>query len=277
MMEAYSVLMSVYFKEKAANLKDAIDSMLKQTVPPTDFVLVCDGPLTPELDCVVTEFTDNYPALFQIIRLPENRGLGEALRIGMQACKNDIVARMDSDDIALPERMEWQIAVLNNRKDISAVGGQIQEFFESEERPGRCRIVPTTPEEIKQAAARRNPMNHMTVTFRKEAVMAAGGYMSFDRFEDYYLWIRMLDMGFQLINIDKICVYARVDMAMYQRRGGWDYFKQTMKLERCLIAANLCSRVQFVTNVAVRFCGTVLLPNRIRQYFYLTILRNREL
>lgn len=275
-MKAYSVLMSVYVKEKATYLQEAIKSMLNQTIPPSDFVLVCDGPLTPELDCVIKEFTDQYPTLFQVIRLPENRGLGEALHIGTQICKNKIVARMDSDDIAVPERMEWQISVLDERKEISAVGGQIQEFFETQENPGRCRVVPTAPEEIRQVAARRNPMNHMTVTFRKEAVMAAGGYMSFDRFEDYYLWIRMLAMGFQLLNLDKICVCARVDMDMYQRRGGWSYFCQTLRLERYLRAAKLCSRTQFVTNVAVRFCGTVLLPNRVRQYFYLTMLRERE-
>lgn len=276
-MTAYSVLMSVYVKEKAMYLQEAINSMLNQTIPPSDFVLVCDGPLMPELEHVIKKFTEQNPVLFQIIRLPENRGLGEALRIGLQACKYEIVARMDSDDIALPERMKWQIAVLDERKDISVVGGQIQEFFETQENPGRCRIVPTAPEEIRKTAARRNPMNHMTVTFRKESVIAAGGYMSFDRFEDYYLWIRMLSMGFQMLNLDKICVYARVNMAMYQRRGGLGYFCQTLKLEKIILSTKLCSKRQFIQSIVVRFCGTVLLPNRCRQYFYLTMLRERKL
>lgn len=276
-MEEYSVLMSVYCKEKPDYLEESIYSMLNQTVPPADFVIVCDGPLTHELDCVIERFKSENEELFRIIRLPENRGLGEALRIGTEKCRYDIIARMDSDDIAVKNRMELQLAFLNENEDISVVGGQICEFFETldtDDSSCKCRSVPTSSEEVEKLAAYRNPMNHMTVTFRKKAVEAAGGYMGFDKFEDYYLWARMLSKGYRLANIENICVYARVNSDMYRRRGGWHYFCQAYKLEKYLKNEKICTFVQFVRNVIIRFCGAVLVPNFFRRYLYINLLRN---
>ena len=93
-MEKYSVLMSVYHKEKAEFFKLAINSMLSQTVPPDEFVLICDGPLTEQLDAVIEAFCGQYPSLFKVIRLEKNMGLGIALGIGLQECSNELVARM---------------------------------------------------------------------------------------------------------------------------------------------------------------------------------------
>ena len=160
----YSVLMSVYVKENAEFFSAAVESMLYQSCPPTQFVLVCDGPLTLALDKVIDGFT--YPDLFRILRLPVNQGLGVALQEGLSACDCELVARMDSDDIALPLRMEHQLAAMNADPGLSVVGGQIAEFTGTMGNIQGYRMVPVSPEKIRQSAARRNPMNHMTVLLR---------------------------------------------------------------------------------------------------------------
>ena len=128
MNQNYSVLMSVYKKEKPEYLQMAIESMLKQTIPPNDFVLVCDGPLTRELDSVILTVRDQYPSLFQVIRLSQNSGLGNALNIGLKACKNELVARMDSDDLSLPYRCELQLNAFKKEPELVFCSGNIAEF-----------------------------------------------------------------------------------------------------------------------------------------------------
>lgn len=182
---AYSVLMSVYAKENAAYFSDAVESMLHQSCPPDQFVLVCDGPLTPGLDEAIQRFTASRDGgLFRVLRLPENVGLGRALQAGLPLCDHDLVARMDSDDLALPLRMEHQLALMAADPELAAVGGQIAEFTGAPDNIQGYRIVPTSPEEVRRGAAGRNPMNHMTVLFRREAVLAAGGYQDLKGFED---------------------------------------------------------------------------------------------
>ena len=166
----YSVLMSVYIKEKANNLRESIDSMLNQTAPLSDFVIVCDGPLTEELDSLLDEYKDNYPDIFQIVRLPENKQLGNALRAGLPECRCDLVARMDSDDIACPDRMEKLLPLLED-ENIAVAGGFIQEFHTDDEHYNSVRSVPLTHEEIVKMIGKRNPMNHVTVVFTKDRVL----------------------------------------------------------------------------------------------------------
>ena len=128
MYDQYSVLMSVYRKENPEFFRIAIESMLKQTIPTNDFVLVCDGPLTPKLDQVIQTLSDQYQDIFQIIRLETNCGLGNALNTGLKICKNELVARMDSDDISLLNRCELQLKAFQSDPELSLCGGNIMEF-----------------------------------------------------------------------------------------------------------------------------------------------------
>lgn len=274
-MEQYSVLMSVYCNENPNYLKEAILSMINQTVKPSDFVIVCDGPLTVELDAVICQMVENYKELFQIIRLPENRGLGIALREGLEKCHYELVARMDSDDIANLERIENQLEVFMKDSKVSVVGGQIEEFCGSIDNATGYRCVPLEFDEIKKRAVKRNPMNHMTVMFKKSHVQDAGSYMGFEKFEDYYLWIRMLSKGYKFVNIDKMCVHARVDENSYKRRSGLSYFKQTMKLQMELKRLGFVDNTRLLLNIIVRFIGTVILPNGLRRISYNWLLRKK--
>lgn len=276
-MEKYSVLMAVYYREKPAHLRQAVESMLAQTAPPEEFVLVCDGPLTPELDSVIAEFCSRNPPLFQVVRLEQNRGLGAALNAGLLRCSNELVARMDSDDMALPDRMERQLEKLRKHPQISALGGQIAEFDTSPQRITAYRTVPCHSGEIREYLRSRSPMNHTTVVLRKSHVLQVGGYREVPGFEDYFLWGRLLSAGFRLRNIPQVCCAVRADEGMYVRRGGVIYFRNAVKLEGFLLEQNLITRQEYWRNVLIRFGGTVLLPSFARRWAFQKFLRKREL
>ena len=268
--------MSVYYKDNVEQFRVAVASMLDQTVPPDDFVIVCDGPVSQELDDEITGFVSRFHGLFQIVRESVNRGLGYALKIGLDYCKYDLVARMDSDDISDSRRMERLLDKFCRDPGLSVAGGQITEFISDPNAPIGKREVPLRHEDIAKRAKTRNPMNHMTVVFRKQAVLECGGYLPFEKFEDYYLWVRMLHAGKRFCNVSDVCVYARVNEQMYMRRGGAAYFRQIMKMERFLLQSRFITYPEFLKNTFVRFLVSVLFPNGARARFYQAVLRKKE-
>lgn len=218
-MENYSVLMSVYKNEKPQYFDLSIRSMLDQTVRTNDFVIVCDGPLTNELDTILESYAAEYPNIFNIVRLPENVGIGMAAREGLKHCKNDLVAKMDADDIAVSFRCEKQLEKFAENPELTVIGGFIEEFSQDVAVPFAIRSVPTTNEEIRRFARRRQPFNNMTVMYRKNAVEQVGSYRDFRRCEDYDLYVRLLYAGYYTENLPQVLVSARVDNGAHARRA----------------------------------------------------------
>ncbi len=274
-MEKYTVLMSVYAGETGERLAASVDSMLRQTVPPEAFVLVCDGPLTAELNAVAGRFCTEWPGVFRVVRLEENRGLGAALNVGLTHCRTEWVARMDSDDIALPDRMERQLSCLARHPELSVLGGQVAEFDRDPEMVTAYRRVPCRPEQVRQYLKRRSPMNHTTVVFRKPHVQRAGGYRNVPGFEDYLLWAAMAHSDFLLGNVPEVVCRMRAGSSMYARRGGLRYFANAVSMERHLRRLHIITRLQFCQNVAARFAGAVLLPPALRRQVFCLLLRDR--
>lgn len=272
-MEKYSVLMAVYYKDKPEYLRPAIDSMLSQTLPPDEIVLVCDGQLTCELDSLIADYSRRLGDFFKVVRFSENCGLGVALDKGLAACKNEIIVRMDADDISEKHRAEKQMKALSENGDISVVGGQIAEFSGEITNILGYRSVPLTQEEILKRAASRNPMNHVTTVFRKSDILAVGGYRDLPGFEDYYLWIRLLAQGKVFKNIEDVCCYVRVDEGTYSRRGGMDYFRNTVKMEKYLLEYGILNKFQYMKNLTVRFLGVVAIPNGVRSFLFKKLMR----
>lgn len=219
----FSVLMSVYYKENPEYLKLSLDSVIKQTVPAAEIVLIKDGPLTKELDDIINQYGDKYAGLFRVFSLEENVGLGKALNYGVQCCKYDLIARMDTDDIAVPNRFELQIKEFIKDNELVLCGAQIAEFEDNPQVINGYRKVPLTQKEIIKFSKKRNPFNHMTVMFRKQAILDAGKYQEMPYFEDYWLWIRILQKRYVVKNIDKILVNVRAGAEMLDRRGGLSY------------------------------------------------------
>lgn len=267
----FSVLLSLYYKESALFLHESLTSVFNQTVRPAEIVLVEDGPLTPELYSVLSEFSINHPEIKRV-SLERNSGLGVALNEGLRHCTCDLVARMDSDDISKPERFERQAEFMAEHPDIAVCGSWIDEFIGSTDNVVSQRRLPETSAEIAEFGRKRNPMNHPTVMFRKSAVEAAGGYEHFPLFEDYWLWARMLKAGYRFYNIQESLLWFRTSADVYRRRGGWRYAMTELKFQNSLRKLGCISCADIIINGSARF-AVRLLPNSIRKTLYAKLAR----
>lgn len=267
-----SILMSVYIKEKPEYLRTSLKSAINQTVRVKEIVLVLDGPITDQLQSVIEECQKECSDLIKLIPLKENVGLGKALAIGVEKCKYDLVARMDTDDIMIPTRIEKQIAEFTSDLDLTIVGSNIDEFYDSPESIVGRRVVPETNEEICNFSKKRNPFNHMTVMFKKSTVLDVGNYQPMMGFEDYYLWVRLLKAGYKGKNIQESLVFARTGEDMYARRGGKKYFLNGLKGRKAIYQAGLGSMSDYLISCSAHVVVS-LLPNKIRGQIYENKLR----
>ena len=229
-LEKYSVLMSVYKNDNAEYLQLAIESMLNQTYPPDQFVIVEDGPICSELESVILKYSKKKPYLFTIVRLKTNGGLGNALNQGLKVCRNELIARMDADDIAKEDRCEKQIDEFKTNPMIGILGTQIDEFIGYPENIVSKRIVPTEHEEIIKFAKRRSPFNHPTVMYRKSVIDNLGGYTAYGRKEDLDLFVRAVNNGIYTKNLDKSLLYYRTSQENLKRRKTWVNCKEYIQI-----------------------------------------------
>lgn len=213
--------MPVYIRESEANVRACLGSLERQECPPDQLVVVEDGPIQGSVARVLDEWGSRLP--ITRVKLEANRGLGPALAAGLRACRHNMVARMDADDVAVPERFRVQLEAFASKPGLHIVGGQIEEFHDDASRPGSMRVVPEDHAEIERRALYRNPMNHMTVMFRKAAVESVGGYRDFPGYEDYDLWLRALSGGLRLGNVPCVLVRARTGEGFLARRRGWPH------------------------------------------------------
>jgi len=262
----FSVLLSLYKKELPFYLQQSLNSLFSQTLLPDEIILVKDGPLTAELDAVVSDYTARYPIL-KVVPLTKNQGLGKALNEGLKHCSYDLVARMDTDDIAKPDRFEKQMKVFEEYPELDLVGAWIDEFEGTPQHVLSIRRVPETSEQILAYCKKRNPVNHPVVMFRKSAVLAAGGYLHFPLFEDYYLWVRMLRNGAKFYNIQESLLYFRTSSDMFKRRGGWKYAMDELRFQSMMRKMGMIGWKRFVLNVSIRFPARII-PNSLRGFFY---------
>ena len=268
----FSLLMSIYEKENPNFFNSCMNSVIKQTYPPSEIVLVKDGPLNNELENIISKWKKRFGNKFKIIPLEKNVGLGKALQLGLLNSKYDIVARMDTDDICREDRFEKQINFLDNNPNIDIVGCWAAEFENNINNIISIRKVPILDIEIKKYARFRNPFNHPSVVFRKHAILTCGGYQSFPFLEDYYLWIRMLLKGKKFANLPEPLLLFRLDKYTFDRRGGLKYFFNEIKLQKFFLKVNFINLPIFIYNIFLR--GIVrLFPNKIRKYFYMFFLR----
>lgn len=269
----YSVLMSVYHKERPEYLKQAIESIQVQSLSTNDFVLVCDGPLNDELDAVIQTKQLEMGENLNVVRLAKNGGLGNALNEGIKHCKNELVARMDSDDIAYPDRCEKQIAVFNTHSEVSICSGIVEEFTTDPNTVDTRRVPPETNAEIIEFAKKRDPFNHPCVMYKKSAVKAVGSYQDFYLLEDYYLWLRILMAGYQGYNIQEPLLHMRAGSDMYKRRAGWKYAKTQAKLFKFMKQQGFIGNGQYIKSCVIR-SGSALAPNWLRKFMFERVLRD---
>lgn len=270
----FSVAMSVYKNDNAEFFDRALKSITEeQTVKPSEIVLVVDGPVGDEINQVIEKYSSAY-GIFHVVRLEQNGGLGNALKLAVENSSNELIARMDSDDVSLPTRFEKQLQLME-QTGADIVGGFITEFIDSEDNIVGMRQVPLENEDIKRDMKKRCAMNHMTVMYKKSAVLACGGYLDWHYNEDYYLWIRMLLNGATFGNSQDVFVNVRVGKEMYQRRGGWKYFKSEKGLQKYMKKNKIIGFGTYFMNVTKRFIVQVLMPNRLRGWVFKKFARKK--
>lgn len=264
--------MCVYGKDNPVHFKQAVGSILNQTVKPTEVVLVVDGPVPDELDGIIKSYEIN--PIFKVVRLSENKGHGIARRTGLENCTNELVALMDADDLSAENRFELQLQEFEKNPNLDIVGGNITEFIDNPKNIVGKRIVPDSDSKIKVYLKKRCPMNQVTVMFKKDSVQKVGGYVDWYCDEDYYLWNRMYLANMTFGNVPKILVNVRVGKDMYKRRGSWKYFKSEAKLQWYMFRKGIISLPIYLYNVIIRFCLQVLMPNWLRGFVFKKFARS---
>lgn len=264
--------MSLYINEKPEHLRQSIESMINQTIKPDEIVIVKDGPITKELEDVLEEFSTNYSDLFKIVPSEKNIGLGLALNLGLENCRNELVARMDTDDISLPDRCEKQLEAFKKDEELVLLGTMINEFFDDPKNIISSRIVPTKHKEIYEFSKRRSAFNHPTVMFKKSKVLECGGYSNMRRNQDVDLFGRMLFSGFKAANLNEALLLYRVDNNLLKRRKSWENTKSYIATIRKFWKMGYSSLGDFIL-VCLGQIIMFLCPLSIQNWIYKNILR----
>lgn len=277
-MAEFSVLLPVYAGDIADHFRRAVESVTaEQTLQPSELVLVQDGPVGEEIAQVISDVvsgsvTGGVPV--RTVRLEENRGLALALEEGLKACTHEIVARADADDIAVPTRFEKQVPLVAGGIDL--LGSAITEFQDDETELGAVRSLPLEHDEIAEVARFRDPFNHPSVVYRKNAVARAGGYEDLNKMEDYWLFARMIHGGARTANLEESLVHYRVGAGAYRRRGGTEMLRSELALQKKFREIGFVTPLQAARNVLVRG-GYRLIPTAVRSGLYRTfVLRHRK-
>lgn len=264
--------MSVYNKEKPEYFDLSLESnLIKQTLQPNEFVLVCDGPLTHELDSVIEKYQNLYPNIMKVYR-KENGGLGKALNFGILKCSYPLIARSDSDDICVEYRFEKQVRYFEEHPDVGIISSYIDEFETDWTKPIHIKKLPLTHDELYQMAKFRNPLNHMSVMMRKNDIIRIGSYRHIPYVEDYELWVRAMVNGIKIANIGEILVHARTGNGMIQRRGTKKYIKSWHILNKEMINAGMINYGTYMRNI-FSIIAFVFMPADIKKFLYKRILR----
>jgi glycosyltransferase involved in cell wall biosynthesis len=266
-----SVLMAIYAKEKPEFLSASLESLKLQSMQPDEVLLVKD-PLSEELNQVIKAYSSILPIVE--VELASSSGLGDALRIGIESCRGDIIARMDSDDICVRDRFGKQVEFLRSHPEIDLVGSNIAEFDHDALHPISIRALPEFHPEISLLARWRCPVNHMTVMFRRDAVLKAGNYQKDRRQEDYKLWARMLINGSRFHNLQEVLVLARIGNGMIRRRGGFAFMKSELKLQSYFRRIGFTTIPQLIFNMIARV-PVLLAPHSARRLMYRHVLRRQ--
>ena len=264
--------MSLYNKEHPEYLRQALDSMINQTVKPDEIVLVEDGPLTDELYNVVAEYKSNYHELMHVIVNEKNLGLGLALNRGLKECRNELVARMDTDDISKPDRCEKQLERFKEKPELAIIGSHIDEFVGTPDNVISQRRVPISSKVIYEYAKKRSAFNHPTIIYKKSAVLMEGGYSALRRNQDVDLFGRMLFQGYKAENIDEALLWFRCSDELAARRKSWENTRSYIVTIKEFWKMGYSSFSDYVL-VAVAQTGMYLMPVGVQNWVYKRFLR----
>lgn len=270
MSEKLSLLLPVWAGDRPEFLTESFRSTVDaQTRRPDQVVIVRDGPVDARLAAGIDALAATSPVPVEVVAIPRNVGLGPALDAGLEACRHDVVARMDADDISLPHRFAVQMPIMESGIDL--LGSGLLEIGSAPADVVGRRTPPVDPDHIRIRARFADPFNHPTVVYRRELVRAVGGYTDFALMEDYLLWAKMIMAGARVANVAEPLVYYRVGAGAYARRGGWGQLRAELAVQRRFRQLGFTTGAQFARNILVRG-GYRLVPERVRRLAYRRVI-----
>ena len=274
----YSVLMAVYDKELPENLNDSLESMLMQTLPPNEVVLVCDGELTNELNIIAKSFQSEYRRHFRIVRTDSHVGAGAALNKGIEACRCEFIVKMDSDDTSYPDRCYKQMRAFADDPELDMVGTYAEVYDIDNEKTVGIKQMPTKHKTIMKYARRRNPFCRQSLAFRRSKALEVGGYKGIDELEeceDYEFAVRMLANGAKAKNIAEPLVRYRISTADYAKRKCFRSTVNFIKVRKMIRKCGFCSRWDVLVPSTVQL-GLFVLPVGATKRFYTTLRKTSK-
>jgi GT2 family glycosyltransferase len=269
---SFSVLMPLFFKEKARNLDVALSSIYEQTLPPDEIVLVKEGVLGSDLLDVINKWKNKQSSVgLTIIDADKEgvRGLPECLNLGLRYIQTEYVARFDSDDENCLDRFEKQLRYLRNNPDVCLLGGIIVEMDEEMNSEIATRKVPSSEIAIRRFAQWRNPFNHQTVIYRTDIAKKMGGYPEIRANEDYAFWGKFMSNGYKVKNLPEILVKARTGDSLYTRRRGKNYLKGELQSLRSLYDSKFFNKTQYCRQIVVRTLIRLLPKSNLKAIYNL--------
>ena len=269
---AYSVLMSIYHKDNPKWLKEAIDSMLSQTIPPAEFIIVKDGFIGDNINTVILTYEQLHPKMFKIIQLPKNVGAGAAKHEGTKHCTCEFIAIMDADDISVNNRIEKSLSKFNELPELDVVGGLVDEFTDTTGNIIAHVLLPESHNEIVSFAKKRCPVRHTTMLYRKNAILQVGGYSGVRFGEEYDIVVRLILAGCKLYNIQEVLCYMRVNKDFYNRRGGIRHLRDVYIMKSNFVKSGFFSIKDFLLSI-LPHALVILMPGFIREFIYKKFLR----
>ena len=268
----FSVVLSLYHADDPVQFKEAALSILNQTVQPSEIIVAVDGGLEPALESALADVSQE--PIVRVLRLPVNLGLGGSRHAAISAAHYDIIAVMDADDIAVPDRFAAQLDALEY-SSVDVVGGFIEEFDKQPGDTHRVRVVPTHHDDIIRYGRWRQPVNHVTIMFRRKAYEMVGGYQAIRGVEDYDLFHRMFVSGVRFANVPRVLVMVRCGTALLSRRRGTRYLRAEIALLGRMRASSFLTRWQYLTNMVIRLVFRML-PRPLLRLLYQGPLRAHQ-
>jgi len=272
---AFTVAVCVYIKDNPIWFEEALESIKNQTLLPDEVLIVTDGPITDDLEAVISKYKDAFSS-YKVVRLEKNVGFGNACQACIENSSYNLVARMDSDDIAAHDRFEKQINIFKENPDLDMLGGSIGIFVENINNVVNYSHKPVDNASIKELLKKRSPFAHVTMMYKKEKVQKAGGYIEWYCEEDYYLWTRMLNIGCIGANVKEPLVYVRTTPEQMGRRGGIKYFQSEVKMQKYLLSSRTINFIEYCRNVVLRFIAEIILPPSMRYHLRKTFVWGKK-
>lgn len=269
MISEYSVLMPLWSGEKICFLEQSLKSMINQTFPPHEYVFVIDQPISTEMDSLIKTLIKSHSRIHYVKAYHlSGLGLGALLKVGVEACTCTFVARMDSDDISLPDRCEKELKILNSSSLIAVVGSYLTEFDTSPDMPISIRKVPENGVEFNKFAKLRNPINHPTVMFRKSLILEVGNYNAFfSHCEDYELWYRIIKNGYLSYNIQESLLLFRTGKDFLERRSHNKNLNSYIKLKKIMRSDKFINLNEYLLSILIQYLFSNA-PLKIKEKIY---------